>query len=82
MATFVLEDLTDAVEVMVFPKAMANLGHLLENDAIVTVKGRIDKRDDTPKLMALDVTRPELHLDAGPPVRLKVRVGTFSEERV
>jgi len=82
MATFLLEDLTDAVEVMVFPKTMANVGHLLESDAIVTVKGRIDARDDTPKLMAMEITRPELHLDAGPPVRLKVRVGTFTEERV
>ncbi|MCZ7536410.1 MAG: DNA polymerase III subunit alpha [Acidimicrobiia bacterium] len=82
MATFVLEDLTDAVEVMVFPKVMASLGHLLESDAIVTVKGRVDRRDETPKLMALDATRPELHLDAGPPVRLEVKVGTFTEERV
>ena len=82
MATFLLEDLTDTVEVMVFPKTMAHVGHLLESDAIVTVKGRLDARDDTPKLMAIEITRPELHLDAGPPVRLKVRVGTFTEERV
>lgn len=82
MATFLLEDLTDAVEVTVFPKTMAQVGHLLEADAIVTVKGRVDTRDDTHKLMAIEVTRPELHVDAGPPVRLKVKVGTFTEERV
>ena len=40
MATFVLEDLAAAIEVMVFPKTMLNYGELLAPDAIVTVKGR------------------------------------------
>ena len=40
MATFVLEDLGAALEVMVFPKTMAQYGHLLEDDAIVVIKGR------------------------------------------
>ena len=35
MATFVLEDLGAALEVMVFPKTMAQFGHLLDDDAIV-----------------------------------------------
>jgi DNA polymerase-3 subunit alpha len=48
MGTFVLEDLGAALEVMVFPKTMAQYGHLLEDDAIVVVKGRLDVRDDTP----------------------------------
>ena len=39
MATFVLEDLGAAVEVMVFPRTMADHGHVLEDDAIVCVQG-------------------------------------------
>ena len=46
MATFVLEDLGGAVEVMVFPKTMASYGELLAEDAIVCVKARIDMRED------------------------------------
>ena len=38
MATFVLEDLGAALDVMVFPKTMAEHGHLLEDDAIVCVR--------------------------------------------
>ena len=73
MATFVLEDLASSIEVMVFPKTMQHYSELLAPDAIVTVKGRVDGREDTPKLMALEITRPEIHLDSGPPVRLRVQ---------
>ena len=38
-----------------FPKTMTDDGHLLADDAVVLVKGRVDKRDDTPKLIAMEV---------------------------
>ena len=82
MATFVLEDLGATIEVMVFPKTMQQYGELLAPDAIVTVKARVDGRDDTPKLIALELTRPEIVLDAGPTVRLKVRPNALSGDRV
>ncbi|MGA0064843.1 MAG: DNA polymerase III subunit alpha [Ilumatobacteraceae bacterium] len=47
MATFVLEDLAGSIEVTVFPKTFASLGHLLVDDRIVVVRGRIDRRDDS-----------------------------------
>ena len=67
MATFVLEDLAAAIEVMVFPKTMLQYGELLDADAIVVLKARIDGREDTPKLMAMEITRPEINIDGGPP---------------
>ncbi len=82
MATFVLEDLAAAIEVMVFPKSMLQYGELLGPDAIVTVKGRLDGREDSPKLIAMEVTRPEIHVDSGPPVRVRVKVGALDGERV
>ena len=82
MATFVLEDLASSIEVMVFPKTMPQYGELLAPDAIVTVKGRVDGREDTPKLMAMEITRPEIHLDSGPPVRLRVKASALTDDRV
>ena len=55
MAVFTLEDLQGTMEVMVFPKTMAVVGHKLVDDAVVVVKGKLDKREEQPKLVALDV---------------------------
>ena len=46
MAVFVLEDLDAGIEVTIFPKTLAEVGHLLRDDAIVAVRGRLDRRDD------------------------------------
>jgi DNA polymerase-3 subunit alpha len=82
MATFVLEDLGAALEVMVFPKTMTSYGHVLEEDAIVCVKGRLDLRDDDPKIIAMEVTQPEVVLDGGPPVRIRVKRAALTNDKV
>jgi DNA polymerase-3 subunit alpha len=82
MATFVLEDLGAAVEVMVFPKTMTQYGELLDEDAIVCVKGRLDLREDAPKLVAMEITLPPLVIDGGQPVRIRARLGSLDERRV
>ena len=64
MARFVLEDLQAAMEVFVFPKTMAEYGSLIENDAILVVRGRLDTREEEPKIVCMEVSRPLL--DAGP----------------
>jgi DNA polymerase-3 subunit alpha len=48
MATFILEDMDASIEVTVFSKVLAEFGHLLANDIVVTVTGRLNKRDDNP----------------------------------
>jgi len=55
MATFVLEDLEAALEVWVFPRVMAGVGHLLVDDAVVCVKARVDGREDQAKLVCLEL---------------------------
>jgi DNA polymerase-3 subunit alpha len=72
MAVFTLEDLMTSVEVMVFPKTMTEQGHTLADDAVVVVQGRIDKRDDAPKLLAQGIEPVELNLDGLQPLRLRV----------
>ena len=82
MAVFVLEDLQSSVEVMVFPKSMAEHGHKLVDDAVVIVSGRVDKRDDLPKFMARDVELFEPMADGTPPLRLAVSVAQLSDETI
>ncbi|MDP6964765.1 MAG: DNA polymerase III subunit alpha [Acidimicrobiales bacterium] len=55
MATFDLEDLTSSIEVMVFPKSMAEHGHKLLDDSVLLVKGRLDSREESPKLICSDL---------------------------
>jgi DNA polymerase-3 subunit alpha len=47
MAVFVLEDLDASIEVTIFPRTLAEQGHKLEDDLIVSVKGRLDRRDES-----------------------------------
>jgi DNA polymerase-3 subunit alpha len=81
MATFVLEDLAGVLEVMVVPRTMTDFGHLLEDGAIVVVKGRLDLRDDSPKLVAMEILRPEIAIDGGPPVRIRVKLHALTDDK-
>jgi DNA polymerase-3 subunit alpha len=59
-AAATLEDLEGALEVLFFPKTYAECATQLADDAIVCVKGRLDRRDDSPKLIAMEVSVPDL----------------------
>ncbi|MBO0777065.1 MAG: DNA polymerase III subunit alpha, partial [Actinobacteria bacterium] len=66
-AAATLEDLEGAIEVLFFPATYAGCATLLADDAIVCVRGRLDRRDDSPKLIAQEVIAPDLSAkDAGP----------------
>ena len=47
MAIVKIEDLQGSIEVTVFPKTYEKFGHLIEEDRIVIVRGRLDRRDDS-----------------------------------
>jgi len=79
MAVFQLEDLQTSIEVMVFPKTMQKFGHVLVDDAVVIVKGRVDMRDDQAKLMATEIERFEPVIDGAPPVRINLSPNALSE---
>ncbi|MEV0902774.1 OB-fold nucleic acid binding domain-containing protein, partial [Actinoplanes sp. NPDC049802] len=55
-----LEDLDGGVEVLFFPNTYELVGHAIAEDAIVVVKGRLDRRDDVPRIMAMDLSVPDL----------------------
>ena len=67
-AVTVLEDLAGAIEVMFFPAAYSQVGAHLAEDAVVVVRGRLDKRDDVPKLIAMDLTLPDISIGPRGPV--------------
>jgi len=73
MAVFVLEDLETSFEVMVFPRTMAEHGHKLVDDSIVTLRVRVDARDDLPKLIAHEVEIVE-NTDVGVAAPVRVRL--------
>ncbi|MFC7548472.1 DNA polymerase III subunit alpha [Plantactinospora sp. GCM10030261] len=59
-ASATLEDLGGAVEVLFFPNTYELVGQYIAEDAIVVVKGRVDRRDDQPRLMAMDLSIPDI----------------------
>jgi DNA polymerase-3 subunit alpha len=78
MATFTLEDLESAVDVMVFPRTMHDCGPLLADDAILCVKGRLDLREEPAKIVCVELKQPEVA--AGPPaLRIKLAAESVTE---
>jgi DNA polymerase III subunit alpha len=59
-ASATLEDLGGAVEVLFFPNTYELVGQYIAEDAIVVVRGRVDRRDDQPRLMAMDLSLPDI----------------------
>jgi DNA polymerase-3 subunit alpha len=82
MATFTLEDLQSTIEVWVFPRTMLDVAHLLADDVVVCVKGRLDNREDQPKLICMDLKRPELTADGAQPLHLDIPVHALTDSRV
>jgi len=79
MAVFMLEDLESVAEVTIFPRTMTQYGSLVADDAVVTVRARVDRRDEQPKLIA-----SEIAIFAGPgrgddePLRVRLPVGSLN----
>jgi DNA polymerase-3 subunit alpha len=59
-AAATLEDLEGAIEVLFFPATYQQCMSQVIDDAIVLVKGRLDRREEVPKLVAMEVTAPDI----------------------
>jgi DNA polymerase-3 subunit alpha len=82
MAVFTLEDLQSSCEVMVFPKTMTEHGHKLNDDVVVCVKARVDKREESPKLIALEFEVFEGITEGTPPLRIRLTPTRLSEHLI
>ena len=60
MAFFNLEDLDGSVEVLAFPRTMADSGALIQDDAILLVTGRLHNSGDDVKVRASTLAEPDL----------------------
>ncbi len=61
-AIVTVEDLDGAVDVLFFSNAYTTHGVNLVEDRIVAIRGRVDKREEQPRISALDLTLPDLKL--------------------
>ncbi|MFI7021967.1 DNA polymerase III subunit alpha [Micromonospora sp. NPDC049900] len=78
-ASATLEDLAGGVEALFFPNTYEVIGQYIAEDAIVVVKGRIDRRDDTPRIMAMDMQLPDVSSNpASKPVTLTIPVNRLT----
>ena len=83
MATFCLEDLEAAIDAWVFPRTMVEYGSLLQDDAIVSVKGRIDRREEPVKLIVMEVRGLDLRPpDGASAVRIRLPLSTLTDTSV
>jgi DNA polymerase-3 subunit alpha len=56
MAVFMLEDDVAKVETVVFPEAFAKYGSLVSDDAMLVVRGKYERDDETSRLVAAEIT--------------------------
>ena len=78
MAVFVLEDLDASIEVTIFPRTLTEQGHKLEDDLIITVKGRLDRRDESRFGLIGQTITVLTGLSDGPAPALRLRLPSTS----
>ena len=54
-----VEDLDGAIEVLFFPQTYQTVSTVLAEDLVVTVKGRVNRRDDVPTIYAAELGLPD-----------------------
>nr|MDQ3833404.1 OB-fold nucleic acid binding domain-containing protein [Actinomycetota bacterium] len=64
MATLQLDDTRGLAEIMVFPKVYARCANSVREDAILKIKGRVERKEGIPRIIAMEIE--ELHLEPGP----------------
>jgi DNA polymerase-3 subunit alpha len=55
MAVFMLDDVAGNVEVVVFPETFAKHGMLVESDALVLVRGKLEKDEESARIVATEL---------------------------
>ena len=72
-AIITVEDLEGSVDVMVFPQTYQSVSTLLVEDSVILVRGRADRSDDDGlRVVALEITAPDITEAVSGPVRLTI----------
>jgi DNA polymerase-3 subunit alpha len=69
-----VEDLEGAIDVMFFPQTYQLYATSLAEDAVVVIRGRLDRREDVPKLVAMEMSLPDLNEGPRGPVIISLPV--------
>jgi len=67
-AIITLEDLTGAIDVMAFSNTYNQYATMMGEDVIVLVKGRVDRREEVPKFILMEMSLPDLHQERKGPL--------------
>ncbi|KAB8168686.1 DNA polymerase III subunit alpha [Streptomyces sp. 3MP-14] len=68
-----VEDLAGSIDCMFFPASYQLVSTQLVEDTVVFVKGRLDKREDVPRLVAMELMVPDLsEASANAPVTITI----------
>jgi DNA polymerase-3 subunit alpha len=81
-AIVTVEDLEGAIECLFFPSAYLTVQHALTHDAVVVVKGRVNRRDDTPSIYASDLTLPDISEGPRGPVVVTMDTNRATQAKV
>jgi DNA polymerase-3 subunit alpha len=71
-AQVVIEDLEGSIEVMFFPASYAKVGMSIVEDAVVCVKGRMDSREESVKLIGSEFNVIDITNTGSGPLRLRI----------
>ncbi|MFH1772096.1 MAG: DNA polymerase III subunit alpha [Candidatus Omnitrophota bacterium] len=78
MAIIKLEDGTQSVEVLVFPRTFAEAAANLREKAVVFIKGKVETKDNVPKLLAFSVIPVDNVYEHINIMRIAVEHGSFN----
>ena len=73
-AAVTLEDIDGSIEVMFFGETYVAYSTVLAEDAVLTVRGRARRRDDTMQVQAVEVSLPDVSAAEGQPVTISLPV--------
>ena len=82
MAIIELEDLYGIIEVIVFPQVLQKYSHILQEDKIIYVEGRLSiKEDENAKLIAREIKdiSDDSHLDSGKNPTLYLKISSIDD---
>jgi len=71
-ASVVVEDLEGSVEVMFFGETYLAYSTILAEDTVVTLRGRVRRRDDAMQLQAMEVSLPDVSASSDGPVTVSL----------
>ncbi|GEN79225.1 DNA polymerase III subunit alpha [Actinotalea fermentans] len=73
-AVVTLEDIDGSIEVLFFGETYLSYATMLAEDAVVTIRGRVRRRDDAVQLQAMEVSLPDVSAADSRPVTITMPV--------